>query len=26
VILDGLTPISAPSDDLFVQAPISHAP
>jgi outer membrane lipoprotein-sorting protein len=26
VILDGLTPISAPSNDLFVQAPISHAP
>jgi outer membrane lipoprotein-sorting protein len=26
VILDGLTPISAPPDDLFVQPPISHAP
>jgi outer membrane lipoprotein-sorting protein len=25
VILSGITPISAPSDDLFVQAPISHA-
>jgi outer membrane lipoprotein-sorting protein len=26
VILDDLTPISVPSDDLFVQAPLSHAP